>query len=335
MLALSEFLRAYAIERSVSAGHVEQISITVRLFGRFLGREATTGDLAAPIINGWLLDAERNRAAETINGRRKNLLILWRAAHDAEIVSDAPGKLRRAKEPDREIEGFSADDARAAGPCRNAPGRHCRVAHRQTRLLGFISALRLGYCLPLGRRAGIRANLDLARRSRVACPAQDRPQNLQAATARDSGRNRAEFRALARPSIDLAAMGPARLLVQGVSPVGQRRWPARHVEVDSPGIGNGCRAGYARPGKRPPRAPDARAGPQKLSDYPVDGGKDDRAAEVVSRPPVFRPVSAGCERGAGERMSTQRFFVQRSCSTANRMYKGVLGCSSAWLERRF
>lgn len=73
---LLSFTSEYAIRQDVSAGHAEQLRITVRQFGMRLGREAQLTDLTVAAINGYLGQLREGFAAETRRSRRRILLTL-------------------------------------------------------------------------------------------------------------------------------------------------------------------------------------------------------------------------------------------------------------------
>lgn len=99
---LIDYVRAYALERSLELPSVAALRHVVNNFGRFLKRRARLSDLSSDIINRWIVDCQESKAApETIRSRRVAICCLWRAAYDAELVPRPPERIRKVKVPQK------------------------------------------------------------------------------------------------------------------------------------------------------------------------------------------------------------------------------------------
>ena len=94
---LSDFVTAYALRSDLSPGYVQQLRVTVNKFAAWLGRPARLKDLADDTVNRWLGSIALSR--QTIATQRRNLLVLWRAAFQDELVDELPRRVRRIQVP--------------------------------------------------------------------------------------------------------------------------------------------------------------------------------------------------------------------------------------------
>lgn len=77
----------------------EQIQVAVRLFSRWLGREADVSDLTKANLIAWLRHlSQAGRAGRTVNGKRAHLLSLWNFAADEGLLDPPPRRVPRATE---------------------------------------------------------------------------------------------------------------------------------------------------------------------------------------------------------------------------------------------
>ena len=94
---LSDFVTAYALRSDLSPGYIQQLRVTVNKFAAWLGRPARLKDLADDTVNRWLGSIALSR--QTIATQRRNLLVLWRAAFQDELVDELPRRVRRIQVP--------------------------------------------------------------------------------------------------------------------------------------------------------------------------------------------------------------------------------------------
>ena len=100
-MLLSELVDIYVRHRlGTSAGWRGQLNITGRLFSIWLGRPATTDDLTADSLLGFLGEYLKSRAPATVNCKRKHLLCLWVFAHQQGWTGE-PGRVQKVREPRR------------------------------------------------------------------------------------------------------------------------------------------------------------------------------------------------------------------------------------------
>ena len=98
---------------------VAQLSIAVTLYSRWLERPARLDDLLDEPVLRFLADYSRDKAASTVNAKRRHLLALWRDAHERGYVNVSPGKIPKIPEPDSLPEAWTIQEVsrvlRAAG----------------------------------------------------------------------------------------------------------------------------------------------------------------------------------------------------------------------------
>ena len=97
---LRGFLRqVYVPSRlDLSSGAIEQLAVTIRLIERWAGSELSVYDLTEDLVRRFLADYRKGRAAATVNSKRCQLLALWQAAYDEELIDRPPRrkKVRKA-----------------------------------------------------------------------------------------------------------------------------------------------------------------------------------------------------------------------------------------------
>jgi integrase len=123
-MLLSELTALYARHRiGLSAAWVGQLQTSTRLLARWLGRPATTQDLTADTLLGFLGDLFKVRAAATTNAKRQHLLTLWAFAHAQGLASE-PALIHKVKEPRRLPDAWTvAEIERLISVCRSLRGK--------------------------------------------------------------------------------------------------------------------------------------------------------------------------------------------------------------------
>ena len=89
----------YVYVRDISDEGLKYYRYTIRDFSKFLGHEATFEDLRKKDVNRYLVDCQKERhlAPSSVKGRRTNLLVIWRAGWDAELIDQQPRGIRKIK----------------------------------------------------------------------------------------------------------------------------------------------------------------------------------------------------------------------------------------------
>ncbi len=110
MSTLDEFLRGnYARNRPLAATTlIRGYACAISSLGRYLDRPAGLADLNRETVSAWVESLETKLAPHSAASYRRNVLVLWRAAHDDGLVAEFPRKIRPVKCPDVIIEGFDA-----------------------------------------------------------------------------------------------------------------------------------------------------------------------------------------------------------------------------------
>lgn len=150
---LDEFLSQFAgqHEYGIRPNTFDQYRFAIKSFSRFLGRPATTEDLAEPIVNPWVDWLAGHRSPHTCRTQRGSILSLWRAAWQEDIVPAPPKRVRRMRMPPAAPVAWHSDDlavliARAeALPGRFRGTNMRRAVHVEAFLrCGWDTGLRLG-----------------------------------------------------------------------------------------------------------------------------------------------------------------------------------------------
>lgn len=108
-LSLSEFVRAYTLQRELERSSIEQLRIAVRLFERFAGGPIPLVSLTDDLLNGFLQSLhDLGRSSHTRRTKRAAILCLWRAAAD-EGKCEPPRKIRKIKHGQRVIRAYGIE----------------------------------------------------------------------------------------------------------------------------------------------------------------------------------------------------------------------------------
>jgi integrase len=95
---LDALAQIYWTVRPLSRGAKYQIDRTIRLFGEWLARPASTEDLEDLTVSEWLESLGADYAGWTVSGHRTRLLCLWRFAARRKLC-EPPGEVRRCPPP--------------------------------------------------------------------------------------------------------------------------------------------------------------------------------------------------------------------------------------------
>ena len=150
MTTLPNLLGDFSLAHDVTAGYVSQLTNAVALFGKFLGRVPDTDDFNADAINRFLdwLKAQ-GRKPETVRGRRRMLVTLWRFAESLELCPPPPSQLRTVKVPARVPTAFTVEQMCALLAAADSTERP--LWWRSLLLASYDTALRLGDLLSIER----------------------------------------------------------------------------------------------------------------------------------------------------------------------------------------
>lgn len=112
-MLVTDFLAQYILEHDLRESSIVTMRYTVSAFESWLGRPATLDDFNQETLNKHLVWMQsQQRAAATINGRKKNLLTLWRAAWDCELMDQFPRRVRKIKLPRKNPLAWTPEEVR-------------------------------------------------------------------------------------------------------------------------------------------------------------------------------------------------------------------------------
>lgn len=113
-LSLSDFLHGVyvPVKMDLQPNHVDQISISIRLFERWAGQTVLLKDLSEDLLRRFLSQYRLEHSPATVNAKRAQLLALWQCAYDEELIGLPPRrkKVPRAKEPEPIPEAWTAEE---------------------------------------------------------------------------------------------------------------------------------------------------------------------------------------------------------------------------------
>ena len=92
---------------------VQQIEVSIKIFGRFLERPATIDDLRKDTIVKFMAWYAGLVKGSTVNAKRKDLVAIWRVAWDKGDTRCAVRKIPRAREEKLEPEAYFLDTMQA------------------------------------------------------------------------------------------------------------------------------------------------------------------------------------------------------------------------------
>ncbi len=107
---VEKFLR----DRDVSRDYAEQIRKRCRSFVRWKGRSVRIEELKPDDVNEWLRWLrQKNLKPETIDGYRRNLLVVWRDAFNAGLNHHPPLRVRTVKIPRKVVQAYTHEEIKA------------------------------------------------------------------------------------------------------------------------------------------------------------------------------------------------------------------------------
>jgi len=113
-MTLSDFLETvYLPERQVGRAGAAQMRVAVRQIDEFHGSQVELEDLEETLVRKFLASFGEKHAAATCNSRRRDILSLWQAAADEDIVR-VPNRRRipRRRQPKRAPDAFTIEEIR-------------------------------------------------------------------------------------------------------------------------------------------------------------------------------------------------------------------------------
>lgn len=97
---LIDFVPLYALEHDIEQSTLASYQMVARRLDRFGGGLKLT-DLKRDLVNSFLVHLrEEGRKKHTVACYRRTVLVLWRAAYDAELCDEAPRRIRVIRLPD-------------------------------------------------------------------------------------------------------------------------------------------------------------------------------------------------------------------------------------------
>lgn len=110
MCYVEEFLNA----RDVSEAYAELVRARCRSFVRFCKRSIEVHEIESALVNAWLASLPRqNLSASTIDGYRRNLLVVWKTAVEDGLCDNLPIRVRKIKVPRQVVEAYTHAELRA------------------------------------------------------------------------------------------------------------------------------------------------------------------------------------------------------------------------------
>jgi integrase len=101
---------------------VHQLHTSVSVWSRYLSRPATLADLTDQSLKTFLAAYLRDVASPTVNGKRRQILAIWRHASEFHGLP-WPGKIAKAREPELEPEAWTAEQVgRILDEAKRQPG---------------------------------------------------------------------------------------------------------------------------------------------------------------------------------------------------------------------
>ncbi len=99
-LTLREYVDQYCLEHDLATRTIEHYRASVVSFDKWRGQPVFLAELADDLVNRFLADQKADAfAAATIRSKRTDILCLWRAAVEVNLVEHLPARVRRIKLP--------------------------------------------------------------------------------------------------------------------------------------------------------------------------------------------------------------------------------------------
>lgn len=159
-MQLREFATMRAAEGVFGVKRAKQLGWAIGAFERWAGRSVDVAELSDGLINqhlAWMEETPmrwgKKRSLETVEGRKRLLLALWRAAYDHEppLVALPPKRVRKIRAPRVVVRTWTCDDVnRLAKAASKIPGYFDDTGIRRASFwvavirIGWSTALRLG-----------------------------------------------------------------------------------------------------------------------------------------------------------------------------------------------
>lgn len=102
----------YIASRDLRPASAYQLTLSVRRFADWLGRQPKAADWTADTINRFLTAYTEGRSKNTVKGVRNNLVTIFRFAVASKIVKGEPGQVKRIKAPRTLPEAWSKEEVR-------------------------------------------------------------------------------------------------------------------------------------------------------------------------------------------------------------------------------
>lgn len=113
MMTLMRYVEVFLAARDVCPAYAKLIRTRCRSLTRFSQRSIRVAELDSAIVNAWLADLQRQKLRpHTIDGHRRNLLVVWRAAIEDGLTDQQPIRIRKIKVPRLIIHAYTADELR-------------------------------------------------------------------------------------------------------------------------------------------------------------------------------------------------------------------------------
>lgn len=96
---LKDYLQQYLSERDVTREYSKGLGFSVEYLDRWAGHAIRLDELSDDLLNRWLIALGERMKPRSVKHHRINLVVLWRAAHDADLTTVGPRRVRKIKVP--------------------------------------------------------------------------------------------------------------------------------------------------------------------------------------------------------------------------------------------
>ncbi len=113
MQTLMRYVEVFLNARDISPAYASLIRARCRALARHLGRSVKVNELNPALVNDWLGSLQSSGfKPHTVDGYRRNILVVWRAAVEDGLIDVPPLRIRKIKVPRLIVHAYTADELR-------------------------------------------------------------------------------------------------------------------------------------------------------------------------------------------------------------------------------
>lgn len=113
MMTLMRYVEDFLNARDVSNAYARLVRTRCRSLARFSRRSIKVSELDSTLVNEWLVRLSSDGfKPHTVDGYRRNILVVWRAAHEDGLAQNAPLRIRKVKVPRQLVSAYTMDEIR-------------------------------------------------------------------------------------------------------------------------------------------------------------------------------------------------------------------------------